>query len=519
MRHQWGLLRVMTLTVDSIYHPSIFTHRGRGNTRQEGSPFLISSVASDVAPAVPASTDPPATACSDVSSAIDDPEDSTLPDAVCDSDMQLDQGLECRSLTKPNGTHKRKARRKAARKRTPKTAILPQKRMISSDNIQENIQQLNNQFFTIKAKRRRLYVKEQSMNSDQTSWTDRVGTSSSTAADRDDPLAACTAHFGDQPALTTPLNGHAAPFPEHSDRTLPSAHSPSSIHKGIQIQSRTSLHRVSKSKAITAINALTSATPPNAYRIPSIVDCPSVEVSIAESTLEDAGLGLFLTMGPSADGSAPPGTLLATYSGVTFTSPADRARVTSRAYKSDYLFEGLNPFTNTITIIDASNPRSGYGRYSNDSATFAEANAEFVFGEDGNVYLRALTTIPRNGEIFVNYGSHYWTDPDRWPQLPEPLRLAILQYYNCEAPPLPLASSTGTEKLSLLEAIGSQLVSNGESVSTSSFLSPLGLLKFDPVPAPSPCSPVPPPRMDSSWTLPSLTRLWSQIFLSQMLWG
>ena len=226
------------------------------------------------------------------------------------------------------------------------------------------------------------------------------------------------------------------------------------LHNGIQTQGRVGLHRGAKSKAITAINALTSATPSNAYRIPSIVDCPSVEVSIAESTLEDAGLGLFLTMGPSADGSAPPGTLLATYSGVTLTSPADRARVTSRGYKSDYLFEGLNPFNNTITIIDASNPRSSYGRYSNDSVTFAEANAEFVFGKDGTVYLRALTTIPQNGEIFVNYGSHYWTDPDRWPHLSEPLRLAILQYYACEAPLLPHVPGLGNEMMGPTEAIG-----------------------------------------------------------------
>jgi len=110
-------------------------------------------------------------------------------------------------------------------------------------------------------------------------------------------------------------NGYTAPCHEQSDGSPPNVYSPSPTPKGIKIKKgRTSLHRVSKSKAIIAINALTSATPPNAYRIPSIVDCPSVEVSIAESTLADAGLGLFLTMGPSADGSAPPGTLLATYS-------------------------------------------------------------------------------------------------------------------------------------------------------------------------------------------------------------
>jgi len=204
--------------------------------------------------------------------------------------------------------------------------------MISSDNIQGNIQQLNNKFFTIKAKRRRLYFKEWSTSIDQNLGLVRVDTSSSSAADRDDPLAASTADSDDQPALTTPLGGHAALSPERSYRTPPSSHSPSSTHKGIHIQGRTSLHWISKSKAIIAINTLTSATPINAYRIASIVDCPNVEVSIAESTLTDAGLGLFFTMGPSADGSAPPGTLLATYSGVTLTSSADRARVTSWAY-------------------------------------------------------------------------------------------------------------------------------------------------------------------------------------------
>jgi len=141
------------------------------------------------------------------------------------------------------------------------------------------------------------------MTIDQNLWSDRLGTSSSTAADRGDPLAASTACSDDQPTLTT-LDGHAAPLPEQSDRPLPSA--PSPIQNGNLTQGKSILHRASKSKAIIAIDTLTSATPTHAYRIPSIVDCPNVEVSIADSTLEDAGLGLFLTMGPSADGSAPP---------------------------------------------------------------------------------------------------------------------------------------------------------------------------------------------------------------------
>jgi hypothetical protein len=210
------------LDVDRIYHPSIFTNRGRGNTRQEGSPCLtISSVASDVAPVVPAITDLQVTDCLDESNAaIDNSEESTLPDEVSNLEKTLDHGLECRCIPKPKDSHKRKARRKAARKRTPQSAILPQKRMLSGDDIQENIQQLNHHFFTIKAKRRRLYVKEQNMHSDQNPRTDRAGTFSTTAADRDDPL-----HRGDQPvAITSSPNGHAAPSSEHPDGTLPSNH-------------------------------------------------------------------------------------------------------------------------------------------------------------------------------------------------------------------------------------------------------------------------------------------------------
>ena len=56
---------------------------------------------------------------------------------------------------------KKKHRKKADRKRTPKDAILPQKRTLINDNIPENIRQLSAQFVTVKAKRRRLYVREQ----------------------------------------------------------------------------------------------------------------------------------------------------------------------------------------------------------------------------------------------------------------------------------------------------------------------------------------------------------------------
>jgi len=70
---------------------------------------------------------------------------------VCTSDSRtskIDQGSKCSSATKPNNL-KRKARRKGARKRTPKAVISPQKRSIRSDNIQENIQQLHEQFLIV----------------------------------------------------------------------------------------------------------------------------------------------------------------------------------------------------------------------------------------------------------------------------------------------------------------------------------------------------------------------------------
>jgi hypothetical protein len=47
---------------------------------------------------------------------------------------------------------------------------------MNGDNVQENIQRLNGQFQIIKAKRRRLYVKEQSVNMNQPQRPDGVGT-------------------------------------------------------------------------------------------------------------------------------------------------------------------------------------------------------------------------------------------------------------------------------------------------------------------------------------------------------
>jgi len=84
--------------------------------------------------------------------------DITPADLTSQIDDTLPQDLGSRCSV---ADIKRKPRKKPARKRTPKTAILPRKRPSSIDDIQENILQLNTQYHIVKAKRRRLYAREQ----------------------------------------------------------------------------------------------------------------------------------------------------------------------------------------------------------------------------------------------------------------------------------------------------------------------------------------------------------------------
>ena len=187
-----------------------------------------------------------------------------------DKHFHNESGVVCCTDTK-QATGKRKTRRKSTRKRTPKAAILPQKRTHPlSDNVQENIQRLHGQFQIVKAKRRRLYAKEQS------------------AETLAHPLQADTRKIDDDP---------------DPRRLLPA--------------------RECKRAAIAKIQEQILPFPKGAARKETIQDLEKVIVAIAPSTIPHAGLGLFLLSGPADDGSAPPGTRVATYDGILFRTKAE----------------------------------------------------------------------------------------------------------------------------------------------------------------------------------------------------
>ena len=199
-------------------------------------------------------------------------------------------------------------------------------------------------------------------------------------------------------------------------------------------------HRKAKDIANNRILGCPIVKPENSYRIDSITDCDDVEVSIADSRQTGAELGLYLTRGPAEDGSAPAGTILATYEGITFTTEEEIATVAADTYKSDYLWGGVNPFTNIYTIVDASDTHSCYTRYVDEG--FDDNNTEVVFGEDGILYLQAAVDIELYSELLLGYGGPYWTEPERWNKLTKELQDKILRYYG-GPPPEPRVRQDG----------------------------------------------------------------------------
>ena len=291
--------------------------------------------------------------------------------------LTQDLGNRCSVAAK-----KRKHRRKPARKRTPKTSILPSKRSSSADDTQENIIQMNTRCHIIKAKRRRLYVREH--NEGQ-----------------------CPV-FMPYPTEKT-VNGD----PTTSMRLAPA--------------------RKSKTAALIKMQEQDIPFPKGAYCQKNIKDLDNVQVAIAPSSIPHAGLGLFLITGPSDDGSAPPGTRVAMYDGIHFRTKEEQEWVRSDKYQSDYAWEGLNPYTGETVIVDGS-PLTSYGPYMNDGLDHKEANVTLVFGTDGKIYVETITTVSKHSELLFSNGQLYWLDPAHWNTIPEETKASILRYYKCEPP-------------------------------------------------------------------------------------
>jgi len=123
--------------------------------------------------------------------------------------------------------------------------------------------------------------------------------------------------------------------------------------------------RAAKSKSLEILQARHNTLPDDAREIP-FRQLPNVQLRLARSTIENAGIGLFLLQGPHPDSSARAGDILGTYDGVRHTDPNEIERLRSPQVESDYLFEATDPHTGTTVIIVASAPFSCYGRYDND---------------------------------------------------------------------------------------------------------------------------------------------------------
>ena len=240
---------------------------------------------------------------------------------------------------------------------------------------------LNSRYHSVKAKRRRLYVREQKdgqCHNPVTAGLDKM--------DQDVPM---------------------------KQRLLPT--------------------RKSKATALLKLQEQDIPFPDGAYCKKNIKDLENVVVAIAPSSIPHAGLGLFLLAGPAEDGSAPTGTRVALYDGIHFRTKAEQELVRSDKYKSAYVWEGLNPFTGETVIVDGS-PLNSYGPYMNDGLDHREANATLVFGSDGKIYVETITTVSRYSELLLSYGHQYWLDPALWDTLPEDTKISILNYYKCDPP-------------------------------------------------------------------------------------
>ena len=195
---------------------------------------------------------------------------------------------------------------------------------------------------------------------------------------------------------------------------------------------RCSLPRRAKTKAIEALSSSQAPSIIHDFHIPQCIK--GINVQVSRSTIPNSGLGLFLMQGNEPDGSVLPGTRVATYEGNVYTEPNDIAHVLSDKFRSQYLWGGVNPYTNKYTIVDAAPILSSHGRFINDGLDIEDANVELVFGTDGKLYVEAISVIPLFSEFFFSYGDPYWTDPILWKTLDYSTQKSVLNYYRCKPP-------------------------------------------------------------------------------------
>jgi SET domain-containing protein len=126
-----------------------------------------------------------------------------------------------------------------------------------------------------------------------------------------------------------------------------------------------------------------------------------LHLALKKSRIRGAGLGLF-TLIPRNKGE-----FVAEYTG-KFVS---RKEFTNSQYISQY---GVD-YTKDL-VLDAKNTQTAVGRYSNDCRSVnvlkrecRGTNARFVKDyKNKKINIKAVKRIPAGGEIFLDYGEHYW---------------------------------------------------------------------------------------------------------------
>ena len=225
--------------------------------------------------------------------------------------------------------------------------------------------------------------------------------------------------------------------PNDSPSTYPSTETPTDNVTSRITSSRTQPTRSAKTAAIKKMQTRLPM-PPDAREL-ACPQLPNVEVRIGTSRVNGAGTGFFLLRGPNNDGSADVGTRIATYDGPRYTTPADFTRLLHPDYHSDYLFEGVDPYTDICYIIDGS-PKTSYGPFMNDGLGDHPANCSLEFGEDGRLYVVLIAPMEPHDEGFFEYGGPFWTEPRRWSSLDTRTQISVNRLYNTglaiEHPPL-----------------------------------------------------------------------------------
>ena len=146
--------------------------------------------------------------------------------------------------------------------------------------------------------------------------------------------------------------------------------------------------------------------------VPKKANCKTCKLGIGDSQQYDGGKELFL-----AQSKCPNGKIITFYNGTTMTKD-ERNASTSR-----YIFEyaigdpdvhGDRPHQPTA-IIDAIDPKCGYGRYSDDDLYNDTANADWTVvgtGAHTRLALVARKDIAFGMPIRARYGWEYWYQPD-----------------------------------------------------------------------------------------------------------